>query len=147
MKLIIAGCREGFVYSSVEDAFLKATERIGVKAITEIVSGTARGVDTHGEAIAKKYGIRVAKFPADWDRFGKRAGYLRNEKMAEYADALLACWDGKSRGTKHMIDLAREHGLKVFVYKQDDIDRRKWQIYIDHLRTQNGHGMESSGGV
>lgn len=134
MKLIIAGTREGFVYSSVEDAFLKATERIGIKAITEIVSGMARGVDTHALAIAKKYGIRVAEFPADWDRFGKRAGYLRNEKMAEYADALLACWDGESKGTGHMIDLAKKHGLKVYVHRQNDIDRRKWELYVEHQR-------------
>ena len=135
--MIIAGCREGFVYYTVEQAFLAATQRIGVSAIREIVSGTARGVDTHGEAVAAKYGIPVIKFPADWDRYGRSAGYKRNEKMAEYADALLACWDGKSKGTKHMVDLAKKHGLKVFVYGQTDVDRRRYEIWLDATRRKD----------
>jgi glycerophosphoryl diester phosphodiesterase len=76
----------------------------------------ARGTDTLGlnYAIANK--IKYSQFPADWNTYGKRAGYVRNEQMAKYADALLAFWDGQSRGTKHMIDLAKQHGLKVRVF-------------------------------
>lgn len=65
--------------------------------------------------------MELVRFPANWAAFGKRAGYIRNEQMAKYAvedgscGMLIAFWDGKSRGTKHMIDLANKHGLKVHV--------------------------------
>jgi hypothetical protein len=83
----------------------------------EIVSGTAAGADTLGERYAQEKGYEVKKFPAQWDLYGKSAGYKRNQQMAEYADGLIAFWDGKSRGTKHMIDIATNKGLKVRVIR------------------------------
>jgi len=74
--------------------------------VTEVVSGTA---------IAEIQDIPVKRFPADWDEYGKRAGMIRNAEMADYADALFAVWDGKSKGTKQMIDNANTKGLKVIV--------------------------------
>lgn len=93
-------------------------------AITEIVSGRAKGVDMMGERWAKEHDIPCSKFPADWNLYGKSAGYIRNGHMAGYARAhcdagggLIALWDGVSSGTRHMIDLAREHKLaKIYVY-------------------------------
>ena len=85
--------------------------------MTEVVSGCAQGADTHGETVARSMGIPVARFPADWKQYCKSAGVRRNAKMAEYADALIAVWDGESRGTKNMIDLAVANGLIVFVYR------------------------------
>ena len=76
----------------------------------------ARGVDFLGGLWAHNRGIPVAEFPADWDKYGKRAGYLRNEEMARNAEALIAIWNGKSPGTKHMIDIAHKSNLKVFIY-------------------------------
>jgi alkanesulfonate monooxygenase SsuD/methylene tetrahydromethanopterin reductase-like flavin-dependent oxidoreductase (luciferase family) len=64
---------------------------------------------------AEQLGVKVARFPADWDTYGKRAGYLRNEQMAEYADALFAIWDGESKGTKHMIDIMLSKKKPVYV--------------------------------
>jgi hypothetical protein len=61
--------------------------------------------------------IPCFRFPADWDRYGKAAGYIRNETMAANAEALIALWDGRSPGTKHMIDIARKKGLKVYVHR------------------------------
>lgn len=67
--------------------------------------------------------MEVVKFPADWDRYGKRGGYIRNEEMAKYSvkdnnyGMLIAFWDGESRGTKHMINLANKHGVEVHVVK------------------------------
>ena len=84
--------------------------------ITEVVSGGARGIDTDGEHWAIGSGIPVKRFPADWDDLGKRAGFVRNAEMADYADALIAIWDGKSRGTLHMINTMVEAGKPVFVY-------------------------------
>lgn len=85
------------------------------KKIVEIASGCARGADKLGELYAEQRGYQVIKFPADWDRHGKSAGYIRNEQMAKYANALVAFWDGTSRGTKHMIGLAKKHGITVRV--------------------------------
>lgn len=78
-----------------------------------IISGTAKGADTLGERYAEEKSYEVWRYPADWNTYGKKAGYIRNEKMAQVADALVAFWDGKSRGTKHMIDLAYKYGLEV----------------------------------
>lgn len=86
----------------------------------EIVSGKARGADQFGELYAQSRNIPVKQFPADWKRYGKAAGYRRNAQMADYANeleygGLIAFWDGKSRGTKAMIDLATKKGLMVEV--------------------------------
>ena len=66
---------------------------------------------------AKDNNISLMCFPADWNKYGKRAGYIRNEQMAKEADALIAFWDGKSKGTKHMIDIARSKGLLIRVIR------------------------------
>lgn len=78
----------------------------------EIVSGTARGADSMGEEFAKHYGHSVKLMPADWS-IGKSAGYKRNAEMANYADGCIVYWDQKSRGTKHMIDLAKRKGIDL----------------------------------
>lgn len=112
MKVIISGGRNFNDYKhlcQVCDTILsKQTE-------VEIVSGTANGADKLGEKYANDNGYSIKRFPADWDKHGKSAGYKRNAQMAEYADALIAFWDGKSRGTKNMIDLAKRAGLKIKV--------------------------------
>ena len=113
-KVIIAGSRNITDYSIVLDAAHKSNT---IKKATQIVSGTAQGVDTLGEQVAKRHNIPIKRFPADWDKYGKSAGYRRNEEMADYADALLVIWDGESKGTKHMIDLAKAKGLKIYIYK------------------------------
>jgi len=83
--------------------------------VTEVVCGEARGVDAAGRAWAERHGIPVKSFPADWNRHGRAAGPVRNEQMANYADALVAFWDGESRGTHHMIETMRLRGKKVHV--------------------------------
>lgn len=112
MKVIIAGSRDNITYEDV----IEAINRFQSKNITEVVSGTARGVDRFGEELAQRNSCLVKQFPADWDTYGKKAGYLRNTIMANYADALIAIWDGESRGTKHMIDEATKLGLIVSIY-------------------------------
>lgn len=111
MKTIIAGSRTITDYAAVEGA-VKASGF----TITEVVSGCARGVDRLGEQWGYAHGVPIARFPADWKRYGQKlAGLIRNKEMAQYADALIAVWDGKSTGTGHMIRVARERGLVVFV--------------------------------
>jgi hypothetical protein len=79
----------------------------------EIVSGTARGADQLGERYARENQIPIKSMPADWDTYGKSAGYLRNKDMAEYGTCLVVFWDGESKGTQHMIRLAGENGLDI----------------------------------
>ena len=79
------------------------------------MSGTANGVDKLGEQWAKANHKKIKRFPADWS-LGKRAGYLRNVQMAEYSDACIIVWDGESKGSQHMYNIAMEKGLRVFMY-------------------------------
>lgn len=80
-----------------------------------IISGHASGADTLGERYAQEKGFKIETYPADWDKYGKAAGPKRNEQMANIANALIAFWDRKSKGTKSMINLAKKKGLQVFV--------------------------------
>lgn len=82
---------------------------------TVVLSGDARGVDRMGEMWARLNFVRVERYPAQWEVYGKRAGPIRNAEMASNADALIAVWDGSSRGTAHMIDTAKKKGLRVYV--------------------------------
>lgn len=91
----------------------------------EVVSGTARGADSCGEDWARDRDHWLSRWPANWRQYGKSAGYKRNEQMAAYADALVAFWDGKSRGTKHMIDIAKAQGLAVRVIRLDQIPHQE----------------------
>lgn len=115
MKVIIAGSREGAAYGDVLDAI-----RLSQYDITEVVCGGAAGVDQLGEAWALDNKIPIKHFVVtdqDWKERGKGAGHLRNARMAVYADALIAVWDGKSPGTKNMIHQMKERGKLLFVYR------------------------------
>jgi hypothetical protein len=110
VRTIIAGSR------TIDDyAMVSAAIACSFFPITEVVCGMAKGVDLLGKQWAEERGIPVIEFPADWEKHGKQAGYLRNIEMAENADALIAITSG-SPGTKHMIKEAHLKGLKVFVY-------------------------------
>lgn len=110
MKTIIAGSRG---ITNLHDVICAVADS-GFE-ITEVVSGCARGVDRLGEQWAALNKLPVQQFPAKWYELGRSAGLVRNVVMAEYADALVAVWDGQSRGTRHMIETAQKHGLKVYV--------------------------------
>lgn len=113
MKVIIAGSRNISGSMWVQRAVSKAANQ-GIVP-TEVVSGGARGVDLLGEAWAERNGIPIKRFLADWEHEGKAAGPIRNVEMANYADALVAIWDGQSRGTARMIKTARKMGLLVCI--------------------------------
>ncbi len=81
----------------------------------EVVCGGAKGADELGEWYARRLGYRIKFFEAEWNKHGKKAGMLRNLKMAKYADTLIAFWDGKSRGTNNMITVAKQNGLNIKV--------------------------------
>lgn len=110
MKVIIAGSRTITDYKLV----VKAAKESGF-TITEVVCGAANGVDSLGERYAKENNIKLSYFYADWKSLGKAAGIKRNEQMAHYSDALIAIYDGKSPGTKHMINYAKKKKLRVYI--------------------------------
>jgi ferric-dicitrate binding protein FerR (iron transport regulator) len=124
LRVIIAGSRtlnnSKYVETAVSQAFNKwmQEDQENWKAYTrpEIVSGGAQGVDFQAELYAKKHTLPFKEFKADWDKHGKKAGILRNIEMAKYADALIAIWDGKSKGTLHMICDMVSKQKPVFVY-------------------------------
>ena len=80
-------------------------------SIREIVSGGARGADKLGEQFAKNYNLLLKVYEADWQKYGRRAGFVRNVDIIKYCDICFAFWDGESHGKKHMIDIAEEKGL------------------------------------
>ena len=114
MRVIIAGSRD-----VTQLQFDKAIEEIPW-APSVVVCGMARGVDLMGKSWAERNRIPVAEFPASWNPGGgavdRSAGYKRNVQMANSADALFAIWDGESKGTKHMIDIAMKKNLPVSVH-------------------------------
>jgi len=120
MRVIIAGSR-GF---NDYELLTKKCDEIIYNEIAEdleFICGMARGADLLGKKYADQWGYIVKQFYPDWDKYGKSAGYRRNEEMAIYAKedngVLIAFWDGISKGTKHMINLANKHGLRVYVVK------------------------------
>lgn len=122
VKVIIAGSRNFYDYDKVEDAVVSYFMSHGIlKENVEIISGGARGADKLGERLAISYGLQLSLFPAKWDTYGKAAGMIRNKEMADYAikdsekAILFAFWDGESRGTKGMIDIAKRCGMEVVV--------------------------------
>lgn len=127
MRVIIAGSRSfndyEFLKTNCLNIFrqLKAEGYDTKRETLEIISGTAKGADRLGEQFANEFNLKLIRFPADWNKYEKRAGYIRNEQMALYAKedngVLIAFWNETSKGTKHMIDLANKHRLKVFVVK------------------------------
>lgn len=128
MKLIIAGCRDADL---IRDPIATPADEpdqgnIGriifhvlgwkVKEVDEVVHGDSGIVDQSGALWASLFDKKITAFPADWDLHGKAAGPIRNKQMAQYADELLALWDGKSQGTKNMIDEMLKAGKSVHIY-------------------------------
>lgn len=112
MRVIIAGCRDIYDYSIVLEAIKESNF-----SITTVISGGANGVDLLGERYAKENTIEVKRFPADWNTYNKAAGPIRNREMANNADALIAIWDGISKGTKDMIHTAKNNKLTIYIKK------------------------------
>ena len=107
MKVIIAGTRykdkDAKIAFDDYNLVVEAVARSGFN-ITEVVSGTAIGADRLGEKWAIANGIPIKEIPADWNRYGNAAGPMRNKAMAEYADAAIVVWDGKSPGSRNMVE-------------------------------------------
>lgn len=114
MKVIIAGSRgiqdESLVAKAIEESNF---------VIDEVVCGMSYGVDKVAKEWAEKNGIPLVPFYAHWSTEGRAAGPKRNARMAEYADALIAVWDGRSKGTASMVEEAKKKRLHVFVFEPE----------------------------
>ena len=125
-RIIVAGSRTFTGYNLVKKALEQyICEHKADKII--IVSGTANGADKLGERFAEENSIELHRFPANWNFYGKRAGYVRNTQMLDFAKkasgeaVLMAFWDGHSHGTKNMIDIAKDAGITVLIFKFNSI--------------------------
>jgi len=110
MKVVITGSRHIDDDQLVRDV----VEESGFE-VDEVVSGGASGIDVSGEHYAKDNKLGLTYFPARWYEFGKAAGPIRNKLMAEYADALIAIWDGDSRGTRNMIEQMEKLEKPIYI--------------------------------
>ena len=119
-RIIIAGSRSIKDYRRTESAMDQFTAGAARRGRFEIVSGGADGVDQHAKRWAEEYDCEYTEFLPEWDVAGRAAGPQRNAEMAEYADALVAVWDGKSAGTRNMIEQALDCGLDIYVSVNDD---------------------------
>ena len=106
MKIAIIGSRNLEV-KNLEDYLSSGTR--------EIVSGGAKGIDSCAADYADKNGITLTEFLPNYERYGRGAPIVRNKRIVEYADEVLAFWDGKSRGTRSLISYAKKHGKKLYV--------------------------------
>lgn len=110
LKTIVAGSRTFDNYKIVCETLDPIKE-----TISEIVCGEAKGADTLGRNWAVGNNIKITSFPADWTQYGQRAGMIRNHEMGDYADRLIAFWNGVSPGTKDMIDYMKKLGKETII--------------------------------
>jgi hypothetical protein len=111
MRVLVCGSRGWTDY----EAILRRLTQIAEGRPT-IVHGAASGADTLADDAAKTLNLTVERYPADWATYGKRAGFIRNERMLDTGvDLVIAFWDGRSRGTQHTIEGARRRGIPVEV--------------------------------
>lgn len=143
-KVIIAGCRDFSDYDLLKERCDYYLSKKRQEDTVVILSGAAQGADVLGERYAQENGLAIERHPADWKKNGRAAGPIRNAEMAKVADALIAFWDGKSKGTKSMIDLARRNNVPTRIVDFASIERRKafdatTSLFIE---TMNAKGFE-----
>ena len=107
MKVAVIGSRELKVNN---------LEKYLPEEVTEIVSGGARGIDTSAREYALKNNIKLKEFLPEYEKYGRAAPLKRNIQIIDYADMVLAFWDGKSRGTKFVIDNCKRIGKRVKIF-------------------------------
>jgi hypothetical protein len=124
VKLAIIGSRDFDDY-----LLMKKELEFFIPKIQMIISGGARGADKLSERLAAEFNIPIKIYEAEWDKYGKRAGYIRNELIINDCDAVIAFWDGKSKGTKHSLDLANKQNkaTKIIYFNVNgkDVFRQK----------------------
>lgn len=116
-KVVIAGCRDYNNYSEAKEYIDCCISEIRKKYTIVIISGCCSGTDKLGEKYAEENGFNIERCPAEWRKYGRSAGPKRNRIMADKADYIICFWDGQSRGTKSMIEYAKQIGKPIKVKK------------------------------
>ena len=106
-RVVISGCRDFYDYATAKEFIDFCISDLKEIYNIVIISGGARGADMLGERYAKEEGFALERYPAEWEKFGKIAGPIRNSQMAKLGDFFICFWDGVSPGTKNMIDLIK----------------------------------------
>lgn len=117
MRLIVAGGRDFVNTQAMITVLMDLVERGKIDPNPELVCGMARGADILAFRLWKSANMQIHVFPAEWDTYGKSAGFRRNKEMGEFADAAVCFWDGESKGTKHMIDTMQRLNKPVYIVR------------------------------
>ena len=115
LSVAVVGSRGFGDYAYLKKSLDAEVSRLGVRSV-RIVSGGARGADSLAEQYAREKGFLLKVFPADWDRYGKAAGYIRNKDIIRNCDLCVAFWDGQSRGTANDFAICREMNKPFVVF-------------------------------
>ena len=116
INIAVGGCRDFCDVAYIFRCLDEYIENLCDQDIT-FISGHCSGVDTAAEKYAELKGFKTLIFPAEWKKYGKAAGPIRNKQMVEAADVVIAFWDGRSRGTKSLVVLAKKFGKALTVFK------------------------------
>lgn len=116
-RIIIAGSRNYNNYNEAKLYIDRCLSEIRKEYTIVIISGGAKGADSIGERYAIENGFNIERHPAEWNKYGKKAGPMRNRQMAEICDCVICFWDGKSKGTKSMIDCAERFRKPINIKK------------------------------
>ncbi len=116
-RVVIAGCRNYNNYEEAKKYIEHCLFELQKYHSVIVISGCSSGADALGEGYAIENGLKVEKYPAEWEKLGRRAGPVRNRKMAEICDMVICFWDGESTGTKSMINWANKLGKPVYIKK------------------------------
>lgn len=117
MKIAIVGSRTFEDYDAMCAFIKEKLASMEYTTIEAVVSGGARGADTLAERYAQEMGLQMIVFPAEWKKYGRRAGFIRNVDIIRECDVCFAFWDGESHGTQHDIELCEQMNKQCFIYK------------------------------
>ena len=117
MKIAVAGSRHYTDYEEAVEYIDRCIHNLAKDEENIILSGGCRGADMLGERYALEHIHKIERFPARWDKYGKAAGIIRNKRIADSADVIICFWDGKSKGTKALIEYAKKLGKTIHIHK------------------------------
>ena len=117
MKIAIVGSRTFEDYNAMCSFIEETLATMEHPTIEAVVSGGARGADLLAERYAQEMGLQMIVFPAEWKKYGRRAGFIRNVDIIRECDLCFAFWDGESHGTQHDIELCEQMNKQCFIYR------------------------------
>lgn len=114
-RIVIAGSRKYNNYAEAKEYIDMCISGLNKDNTIVFVSGGCKGADKLGERYAEENGIQIERYCAEWSKYGKGAGPIRNRKMADICDIVICFWDGQSSGTGSMIECAKKAGKRVYI--------------------------------